>query len=42
MKYLTFSTLKSRYPASVLYNLDGNYDVMKKINKAEYDVIIRI
>ena len=28
--------------ASAFYNLDGNYDVMKKINIAEYDVIISI
>ena len=39
---LTFSTLKSRYLANSLYNLDGNYDVMNKINRAEYDVIISI
>ena len=39
---LTFSTLKSRYFANSLYNLDGNYDVMNKINRAEYDVIISI
>ena len=39
---LTFSTLKSRYLANSLYNLDGDYDVMNKINRAEYDVIINI
>ena len=39
---LTFSALMATIVASALYNLDGNYDVMKKINIAEYDVIISI
>ena len=39
---LAFSTLKSRYLTTSLFNLDGNCDVMKKTNKAEYDVIISI
>ena len=39
---LTFSALTVTIVASALYNLDGNYDVMNKINRAEYDVIISI
>ena len=39
---LTFSILKSRYLANSLDNLNGNYDVMNKMNRAEYDVIISI
>ena len=31
-----------RYLANSLYNLDRNYDVMNKTNRAEYDVIISI
>ena len=39
---LTFSALTVTIVASALYNLDGNYDVMKKMTIAEYDVIISI
>ena len=41
LSHLTFSTLKSRYHAHLLYYLDNNCDVINKINKAESDVIFK-
>ena len=38
---LSFSTLKSRYHPYSLYYLDDKYDVIYKIDKAEYDVITK-
>ena len=39
---LTFSALRRTIVASALYNLDGNYDVKNKNNKADHNVIIII
>ena len=39
---ILISTLKWKYLAKSLYNLDGNYDVKNKNNKADHNVIIII
>ena len=39
--FLTYRTLKSEYPANSVYYLDEYYDVIYKIIRTEYDVIIK-